>query len=126
LDSSFEERLKLKPIIVLISLSQVTGFHKRYSRLLQRLRAEVRLMVVASVDCLDAVIRRHEDDIRGLVVTDASIMQPRHELLTHRLGAILHLPFNTWSVLFAFDFPIQAALAPAAFSAYMLRVIHVD
>ncbi|KAL1999323.1 hypothetical protein VTN02DRAFT_4676 [Thermoascus thermophilus] len=115
-----------KPIILLVSPYEVLGFHRRYAKLLTRLRREARLIRVTNSDMLDSAINQYEDDIHGLIVTDASIMQPAHEDLSQRLASILTLPFNDWAVLFAFDFPLQVAGKAREFSRYMRRVFQLN
>ncbi|KAL2013323.1 hypothetical protein VTN00DRAFT_848 [Thermoascus crustaceus] len=115
-----------KPIIILVSPYEVLGFHRRYAKLLTRLRREARLIRVTNSDMLDSAINQYEDDIHGIIVTDASIMQPAHEDLSQRLASILTLPFNDWAVLFAFDFPLQVAGKARQFSRYMRRVFQLD
>lgn len=115
-----------KPIIILVSTYEVLGFNRRFSKLLARLRREARLIRVTNSDMFDAALVQYEEDIHGIIVTDASIMQPAHEDLSQRLSSVLRLPFNDWAILFAFDFPLQVAGKAHQFARYMRRVFQLD
>lgn len=129
-DQSFtltpDDRDHPSDVIVLVSVNKGRRFDQRYRRILRGLRHEATLMTVENADQLDAVIYEHERRIRAFVVTDAGIMKPEHEMLTFRLAGIVALPFNAWSVIFAFDFAIQAATMPEMFTAYMQRNFDVS
>lgn len=98
-----------KPILLLIWPHGQT-FWSRFRRTLLKLQRDAQLVHAADLPTLDTHLATHTDEpptIAGILITDASIMNSSEPCtsLSTRLATLAH----TYPVIFAFDFPAQAA-----------------
>ncbi|GES62424.1 hypothetical protein ASPWEDRAFT_167017 [Aspergillus terreus] len=108
-----------KPILLLICPRGQT-FWSRFRRILLKLQRDAQLVHAADLPTLDTHLATHTDEpptIAGILITDASIMNSSEPCtsLSTRLATLAH----TYPVIFAFDFPTQAARRPLLFARYM-------
>ncbi|KKK23409.1 hypothetical protein ARAM_007546 [Aspergillus rambellii] len=80
-----------KPVLILITpSSDILGLWARYRSILLKLHRDCHIMYAWDVDSLNALIELYEDDIAGVVVTDAGIMQGGQcEVLSKRLAELV-------------------------------------
>ncbi|KAG2420859.1 hypothetical protein HFD88_000473 [Aspergillus terreus] len=108
-----------QPILLLICPRGQT-FWSRFRRTLLKLQRDAQLVHAADLPTLDTHLATHTDEpptIAGILITDASIMNSSETCtsLSTRLATLAH----TYPVIFAFDFPAQAARRPLLFARYM-------
>ena len=106
------------PAIVLVSPKGI-HFFPRYRAILRKMNRDVELYWAPNIQNLNNTIHKHSHRIAGFIISDAAIMDPEHEELAQRVASLSRTPGREWAVVFAFDFPSQAARAPFRFNQYM-------
>ncbi|PKY02037.1 hypothetical protein P168DRAFT_283799 [Aspergillus campestris IBT 28561] len=106
------------PAIVLISPKGI-HFFTRYRAILRKMNRDVELYWAPNIKTLNGTIQKHSYRIAGFIISDAAIMDPEHEELAQRVASLPRTPGREWAVVFAFDFPSQAARAPFRFNQYL-------
>ncbi|GIJ82218.1 hypothetical protein Asppvi_000724 [Aspergillus pseudoviridinutans] len=129
-----------KPILVLIVSLRINTWNK-YLSVIRKLQREARLLCVTNVYDLNELVDEHADEIAGFIVTTRDIMladdpiatpqsnsneieieEGMIEGLPTRLATLLKHPpaaHNSYSLVFAFEFPRAAAKYPTSFTAFM-------
>ncbi|PLN77009.1 hypothetical protein BDW42DRAFT_188330 [Aspergillus taichungensis] len=108
----------ITPAIVLVS-PKGNHFFPRYRAILRKMNRDVELYWAPNLKNLNNTISTHSQRIAGFIICDATIMDPEHEELARRVASLPCTPGREWAVVFAFDFPAQAARAPFRFHQYM-------
>ncbi|KAL4887955.1 hypothetical protein BDV59DRAFT_196850 [Aspergillus ambiguus] len=115
-----------KPILIVVCTRSI-DIWARFPRVFLKLQRDAQLTYATNLTTLDVLLDLHGPSVAGIIVADGQILDDgaQHDALSARLVSLVkgvHAPAATpheYTVVFAFDFPTQAARRPFRFARYM-------
>lgn len=109
-----------KPSLILLALAGLS--YTRFKATLHKLRRDARLILVTDEDQLAHAVTHEKSThnrLAGIIIADAEIIHPLRRGLARTVAALLHDTDTEWTVIFAFDFALQAWRNRQMFARFM-------